>query len=146
VTHKDPLAIGLGALACGLGLGGATITLSLLALRAVQRIDLARYGETLSDTSLDLIGLFAGIVVAAFFGWRRSAALDNLWQRGVIAMLAAVGALLVNFLFAPFADYFLGMPGLALLAAGSVALGVAGSRWATRGAEPEVSGEVDGAA
>ena len=146
MTRKDPLAIGLGALACGIGLGGGTITLFLLVLRAVQRIDLARYGESLSDTPLDLIGLFVGIVVAAFFGWRRSTALDNLWQRGVIAMLGAVGALLVNFFFAPLADYFLGIAGLGLLAAGSITLGVAGGRWATRGAEPEVPGEADGAA
>jgi len=145
VIRKDPLAIGLGALACGIGLGGGTITLFLVALRALQRIDLARYGESLTDTSLDLIGLFAGIVVAAFFGWRRSTALDNLWQRGVIAMLAAVGALLVNFFFAPLADYFLGIIGLVLLAAASATLGIAGGRWADRGAEPEAAGEVDGA-
>jgi hypothetical protein len=76
---KDPLAIGLGSLACGMGLGGGTITLSVIAVRAVQRFDLARYGESLSDASLDVtVGLLAGIVVAAFFGWRRSAPLDNL--------------------------------------------------------------------
>jgi hypothetical protein len=144
--RKDPLAIGLGALACGLGLGGGTITLFLLALRVVQRIDFARYGESLSDTSLDLIGLFVGIVVAAFFGWRRSPALDNLWQRGVIAMLAAVGALLVNFFFAPLADYFLGIVGLALLAAASTVLGIAGGRWASRGAELDTPDATGGAA
>jgi uncharacterized membrane protein len=144
--RKDPLAIGLGALACGLGLGGGTITLFLLALRVVQRIDFARYGESLADTSLDLIGLFVGIVVAAFFGWRRSTALDNLWQRGVIAMLAAVGALLVNFFFAPLADYFLGILGLALLAAGSAVLGIAGGRWANRGAELDTPDATGGAA
>ena len=80
------------------------------------------------------VGLAAGILVAALFGWRRSAPLHNLWQRGVIGVLAVVGALLVSFFFAIPADYFLGLWGLVLLAAASFGLGVAGSHWAVRGA------------
>jgi hypothetical protein len=142
---KDPLAIGLGSLACGMGLGGGTITLSVIAVRAVQRFDLARYGESPSDASLDVtVGLLAGIVVAAFFGWRRSAPLDNLWQRGVIGVLSVVGALLVSFLFSIPADYLLGLWGLALLAAASIAFGLAGSRWAEHGAAPGGNAPPDG--
>ena len=42
MTAKDPLAIGLGSLTCGMGLGGGTITLSVIAVRAAQRLDLSR--------------------------------------------------------------------------------------------------------
>lgn len=84
--------------------------------------------------SLDIIaGLVAGITLAAFFGWRRSAPLPNVWQRGVIAALAVVGALLINFFFAWPADYFFGLGGLVGLAAVAFGAGMAGSRWAARG-------------
>jgi hypothetical protein len=145
VTLKDPLAIGLGALSCGMGLGGGTITVSVIAVRAVQRFDLSRFGEVLSDASLDVtVGLAAGIAVAAYFGWRRSAPLTNLWQRGVIGVLSVVGALLVSFLLAIPADYLLGLWGLALLAAASFAFGAAGSRWALHGAGLADDQEPDG--
>jgi len=137
VSAKDPLAIGLGSLACGVGLGGGTTTVSVLVVRASQGLQLSRYGEALSDWSLDVIvGLATGMAVAAFFGWRRSAPLANLWQRGVIGVLSVVGALLVSFLFAVPFHLLLGLWGLALLAAASFALGVAGGRWAERGAAP----------
>jgi hypothetical protein len=124
----------MGALGCGIGAGGGTITLALIAVRAFQRLDLSRYGEPMSDASPDLLaGLAAGIAIAAFFGWRRSAPLDNIWQRGVIGVLAPVGALLVAFILAVPAEHFFGMTGLALLALASFALAVAGSRWAITG-------------
>ena len=130
---KDPLAIGLGALACGVGLGGGVITLALILVRALQRLDVARYGQAVSDASPTLLaGLFAGIAVAAGFGWRRSRALENDWQRGVIGVLSAVGALLVGFLAAP-VHLFLGMPGLIAWATASTGFGIAGSVWATKG-------------
>jgi hypothetical protein len=113
-------------------------------VRAVQRVDIARHNEALSDPSLEIVvGLATGIAVAGFFGWRRSAPLDNIWQRGVIGVLAVVGALLINFFFSVPADYFLGIAGLALLAAASIALGVAGSRWAVRGSGEPGEGDPD---
>lgn len=134
MSDKDPLAIGLGALACGVGLGGGVITLASVAVRAAQHVDLARYGEPLSDASLPLLGgAFGGIAIAAFFGWRKSAALDNISQRGVIAVLSAVGALLIAFILSVLADYLLGLMGVAALAAASFGFGIAGSRWAARG-------------
>ena len=50
----------------------------------------------------------------------------------MIAVLAAVGALLVGFL-AAVADRFLGLSGLVLWGALSITVGVAGSRWAIAG-------------
>ena len=115
-------------------MGGGVITLTSVGVRTAQHVDLARYGEALSDPSLPLLaGAFAGIAIAAFFGWRKSAALDNVSQRGVIAVLSAVGALLVAFILSVVVDYFVGVWGVLALAAASFALGVAGSRWATRG-------------
>ncbi|HEU5260194.1 MAG TPA: hypothetical protein VFU41_02095 [Gemmatimonadales bacterium] len=128
---KDPLAIGLGALACGIGVGGATITLAQVAVKVLQgRIDPVYYPEVVADPLL--AGLFAGVVVATLFAWRRSRPLDNIWQGGVIGVLAAVGALLVGFL-AAVADRFLGFAGLVVWGALSVAVGVVGSRRAIAG-------------
>lgn len=84
-----------------------------------------------------MAGLIAGMTVAAVFGWRRSGPLPSVWQRGVIAVLAVVGALLINFFFAIPADYLFGIVGLVLLAAIAIGIGVAGSRWALRGAVRE---------
>lgn len=131
-VRRDPLAIGLGALVCGAGLGGATITLAQLVVKLLQgRLEPDRYREAAGDPLL--AGLLAGVAVAGIFGWRRSRALENLWQNGVIGVLAAVGALLVGFL-AAVADRLLGFPGLIAWGLLSVALGTAASRWASAGA------------
>lgn len=127
---KDPLAVGLGALATGVGLGGATITLAQGVVAVLrERLEPAYYGFVGDDL---LIGLTAGVALAAFFGWRRSQPIDNLWQRGVIAVLAAVGAILVGFL-AALAHGVGGGIGLIAWGAASLALGVMGSRWAVQG-------------
>ena len=128
---RDPLATGLGALATGVGLGGAMITAVqgvVAQLRA--RLDPGDYG-ILQDPLL--VGLFAGVVLAAFFGWRRSRPIENVWQRGVIAVLSAVGTLIVGFL-AAVAFRLGGAIGLTLWGCASLALGIAGSRWAVHAA------------
>jgi hypothetical protein len=129
---RDPLATGLGALATGVGLGGATITAAqgvVAQLRA--RLDPADYGMVGDPL---LAGLLAGVALAAFFGWRRSRALENVWQRGVIAVLSAVGTLIVGFL-AEVAFRLGGTIGLIGWGCASLALGIAGSRWAMTGVE-----------
>jgi hypothetical protein len=130
MLQKDPLAIGLGALLTGLGLGGGVITLAEIIVSTLRRrLEAADYQRAVPDPLF--AGLLAALAVGAFFGWRRSRGIDNLWQRGVIAVLAAVGALLVGFLGAV-ADRLLGLPGLVLWGLAAVMAGLAGSRWATR--------------
>ena len=87
-------------------------------------------GDALRDPLL--VGLAVGIALGAFFGWRRSQPLDNPWQRGVIGVLAAVGALLVGFLAAPIHG-LTGLPGLVVWGALALAAGVSGNAWARRG-------------
>ena len=138
--QKDPLAIGLGALATGAGLGGAVVTLAQIFVELLQtRLEPADYQRVAGDPLM--AGLLAGVVIAALFAWRRSTPLENLWQSGVIGVLAAVGALLITFL-AAVADRFLGLAGMIAWGLASVACGVLGSRWAVRAAtagiqEPE---------
>ncbi len=116
-----------------MGLGGATISATLLIVQALRKhLDAVSYREAAADPLV--IGLFAGIGVAAWFGLRKSRALENIWQRGVIAVLSAVGALLVGFLAAP-VHRFLGVPGLAVWGLASLWLGIAGSLWAKRGSQ-----------
>lgn len=133
---KDPVAIGLGALGSGLGLGGGVLTVALLLVRAVQHASIpARADDAMVDTSTDiLVGLFAGIAVAAFFGWRRSRGVENIFQRGAIAAIAAFGAVMIGFLFAPIADRLGGVIGLVVLALLLLAGGVWSGTWACRAA------------
>jgi hypothetical protein len=129
---KDPVAVGLGALAAGAGLGGATFTLGQLGVKLLQgRLDPERYREAAPDPLL--AGMLAGVAVAVLFGWRRSRPVENLWQRGVISVLAAVGALLVGVL-AAVADRLLGFAGLVAWGILGAVVGAAGSRWAIAGA------------
>jgi NhaP-type Na+/H+ or K+/H+ antiporter len=119
-----------------MGLGGAVIVLGLLTVRTLQSVEVRRYGEGLSDPSGLIIGaLGAGLLVGATFGWRRSRPLDNDWQSGVVAVLSAVGSLLIAFFLALPADHFFGAPGLVALGGAAAALGVVASRWAVRGGE-----------
>jgi hypothetical protein len=132
---KDPLAVGLGALGCGAGLGGGTIVTVLVMVRALERhVSAVNYEESAADPVL--AGAFAGLAVAAAFGWRRSRALDNVGQRGVIALLAAVGALIVGFIAWP-VDRLLGVAGLVGWGIASFALSGAASRWAARGSRAD---------
>lgn len=132
MLEKDPLPIGLGALLAGVGLGGGVITLAqILVSEMRQRLDVVDYQRAFPDALF--FGLLGALAVAALFGWRRSRGIENVWQRGVIAVLAAVGALLVGFL-AAVADRMLGLAGLVLWGAAAVGAGLAGSRWASRAA------------
>jgi len=131
VQEKDPLAIGIGALGTGVGFGGACLTIVLLLVRLLQRTEISRYGQSVSE--LDPIwGTAGGIIVAVIFSWRRSQGLENIWQRGVISTLSVFGTFFLGILAAP-VWHFLHFGGMVLLSAGSFALGVAGSRWALRG-------------
>jgi len=128
---KDPLAIGLGALGSGAGLGGGTIVAALVIVRALERhVSAVTYEESGADPVL--AGAIAGLAVAAAFGWRKSRGLENVWQRGVIGVLSGVGALLVGFLAWP-VDRFLGLASLAAWGGVAFLLGAAGSAWAARG-------------
>ena len=135
---KDPLALGLGSLASGVGFGGACLTLAQI-LAAILRGDLEPnvYRQTVPDPLL--AGLIAAVGVGGACGWYRSAALDNIWQRGVIAVLAAIGAIIIGFLAAPL-DRFFGLLGMIVWLLLNVAFGILAMRWAVRGKGEERSG------
>jgi len=135
---KDPLALGLGSLATGVGFGGACLTGAQI-LASLLRGELAptAYRETAADPLL--AGLVAAIGVGGACGWYRSFALDNIWQRGVIALLAAFGAVVIGFLAAPL-DRFLGLIGLIAWLVLNVVFGVLATRWAMRGQGSEGPG------
>ena len=128
---KDPLALGLGSLTAAVGFGGACLTASQI-LASILRGELepAAYRGSAPDPLL--VGLIAAVGVGGAVGWYRSFHLDNIWQRGVISLLGAVGSILVGFLAAPL-DRFFGIIGIVLWLALNIVFGVAGSRWAIRG-------------
>ena len=125
MTDRDPLAIGLGALAAGVSFGAACVTLAVILVTIAGAFD-AR-GDAL------LAGLAFGVIVAVASGSRLSAPLDNLWQRGVVSVLSVFGALGLSFILTIPARQAFGLGGLAFLALFFGAAGMAGSRWAVRG-------------
>lgn len=115
-----------------MGLGGAVLTLAQIVVSLLRRhLEALAYERAFPDPLF--YGMLAALGLGAFFGWRRSLPIENLWQRGVVAVLAAVGALLLGFLGAV-ADGILGLSGLIVWCAAAVGFGVAGSHWAMRGA------------
>ena len=122
---KDPLALGLGSLATGVGFGGACLT-------AAQIIAALLRQRSESPADPLLAGLVAAVGVGGAYGWFRSFPLDNIWQRGVISVLGAVGAILVGFLAAPL-DRFFGIIGMLVWLAVNLAFGIVGTRWAIKG-------------
>lgn len=125
MTERDPLAIGLGSLVCGVCYGAACVTLAVILVTIAGAFD-AR-GDAL------LAGLAFGVIVATVSGWRLTDPLDNLWQRGVVCVLSVFGALGLGFILTIPARQAFGLGGLAFLALVLVAVGTAGSRWAVRG-------------
>ena len=123
---KDQLALGLGSLIMGVGFGGAAMTAS--------QIILSLFGYRFEPTGYYVLtaGLIAAVGVGGTCGWYRSFDLDNIWQRGVIAVLGAVGAVLVGFL-AAVVERFLGVAGMIVWLVISIVFGIAGRRWALKG-------------
>lgn len=119
------MAIGLGALGCGLCFGAAAVALALFVRNVTGFADASGNGL--------LAGLALGIAVAAMSSWRLSRPLDDMWQRGVVSILAVFGALMIVFLFTFPAHQLLGSAGLLILAAVLFVGGMAAGRWAVRG-------------
>ena len=130
-STKDPLAIGIGSPGAGIGFGSAVMSAAQI-ITAILR----DYRTTDPVTDPASKALTAGLLLAIGLGgglaWYRSFPLDNIWQRGVIAVLGALGALLVGFLGAPMYRW-INIPGLAAWVLIGVIIGILGNRWAIRG-------------
>lgn len=124
-TGRDPLAIGLGALGCGLATGAASVSAALFVR------DVAGFADTQGNGLI--AGLAIGIAVATVTSWRLARPLDNLWQRGVVSVLAVFGALSLAFILTAVVHRMLGPAGLAVLGALLFIAGGFAGRWATRG-------------
>jgi len=128
---KDPLALGLGSLAAGVGFGGACLTIAQIVASILRgELEPGAFRETAPDPLL--AGLIAAVGVGGVIGWYRGAALDNIWQRGVIAVLAAIGAILIGFLAAPL-DRFFGLIGMIVWLLLNIVFGILANRWAIKG-------------
>src|SRR6185436_3068742 len=101
VPARDPLALGLGSLAAGLGVGAACVTLATIGVVIMGAADVR--GDAL------IAGLAVGIAVAAVTSWRLSRPLDNLWQRGVVSVLAVFGALITALVLTTLVHRMLGL-------------------------------------
>jgi len=135
---KDPLALGLGSLAGGVGFGAAFLTAAQIVASILRgNLEAVAYRDMVVDPLRAAMLAAAGVGAAC--GWYRSGALDNIWQRGVIAVLSAIGALLIGFL-AALLDRFFGPLGMLVWLAVTVAFGFVGTRWAIRGKGEEGSG------
>jgi hypothetical protein len=130
-SAKDPLAIGLGSLGAGVGFGSALMSAAQI-VTAILR-DYRTTDPVTDPASKALtVGLLLAIGVGGGVAWYRSYPLDNIWQRGVIAVLGAVGALLIGFLGAPIYRW-INIPGLIAWVLIGVIIGILANRWASRG-------------
>ena len=128
---KDPLALGLGSLGAGLCFGAAFLTVVQIAAKILRgELEAGVYRQTSGDPLL--IGVFVAAGIGAAVAVYRSRPLENIWQRGVIAVLAAIGACLDGFLAALF-DRFLGFIGLTIWLLLNLVLGLLATRWAIQG-------------
>src|SRR5436853_430521 len=117
------------------GLGGGTTVAARVVVRTLEH-QVRGAGTQAGAGDPVLAGTLAGLAVGAAFGWHRGRLLDSVWQRGVIGVLSAVGALLVAFLAWPI-DHLLGIPGLAAWGLAGFVLGGAGSAWSVRGSRDD---------
>ena len=135
--ERDPLALGLGSLAAGICFGAAVLT-AVQIVAAIMRgaLEPGAYRESAGDPLT--IGVFVAAALAATIALYRSRALENIWQRGVIAVLAAVGACLDGFM-AALLDRFFGFVGLTVWLLLNLGFGVVATRWAIKGKGVEAS-------
>jgi len=108
----------LGAFAAGATAGAAAVALGLLLFRNQL-------------THLLPVLLFAGIVVAAAVGWYLAGPIADWWRRGVTAVIAVFGAMLLTALTAPM-DMIAGPLGLAGFTIVALALSTAAARYSLR--------------
>ena len=108
----------LGAFAAGATAGAAAVSLGLLLFRNQL-------------THLLPVFLFAGIVVASAVGWYLARPIADWWRRGVTAVIAVFGAMLLTALTAP-VDMIAGQLGLAGFTIVALALSTAAARYSLR--------------
>jgi len=80
-------------------------------------------------------GLIGAVGIAGATAWYRSFTLDNVWQRGVISLLAAIGAIVVGFL-AAVVERFFGVIGMVVWMLLGVILGILARQWAIQARGP----------
>ena len=114
-----------------MGFGGACLSVSQV-ITAILRDYVSPNDVTDPGSKALAAGLFLAIGVGGGYAWYRCSALENIWQRGVIAVLGAIGALLAGFLGAPIYG-LVGIFGLVIWVLLNVAVGIAATRWATQG-------------
>jgi hypothetical protein len=107
---RDPVMRALGGLATGAAAGAAVVTGGLLVLRTVQRSETS--GAPESSFLILSAAAVLGLMVAAASGWLLSRGIADLWRRGVTAMLAVFGSVLLALAAVP-ADGVGGRGGLA---------------------------------
>ncbi len=107
MAPKDPIALVLATIAAGATAGAATITLGVIALRAVS---LAQTEGTASFMIISTATL-GGAVVAAATAWHLTESINDIWRRGVTSAIATMLGFIVAALSAP-ADMVGGIPAL----------------------------------
>jgi hypothetical protein len=117
-AHEDPLGVVFGGLGLGLTLGLALQSLVAFAVRSVQLAQPVAPGPPDFATPAALIllgGTLAASLAAAAATWMALAPLQNPYRQGMLALVAAFGALALALVAMP-VDRLLGRLGLLGLA------------------------------
>jgi hypothetical protein len=121
VRTTDPVGTALASIAAGATTGAAAIALGTLMVRMTQQAGASDAPETAA--AVLSASLIIGITLAAGTGWMLTAAVEDLWRRGVTAAVSVLGASLLAVVTLPL-DALVGQPALlvyaSLLAVGAV--------------------------
>ncbi len=93
----DPVGLALASIGAGAFTGAAAITAGLIVVRSA----FTATGPTGPGGTVLSTALFLGIVAAAAIGWLLTRSIDDVFRRGVTAVIAAFGGLLLAGLAVP---------------------------------------------
>ncbi|MBI4422010.1 MAG: hypothetical protein HY560_14395 [Gemmatimonadetes bacterium] len=89
MTQPNPIVNALTSIVAGAAGGAVVATAGVMLAWSLLNAGITAIGE---PGNLVYLSGALGLAVAAFLGWRLSAGLTEAWRRGVVATLAAFGA------------------------------------------------------
>jgi len=130
VATSDPVGTALASIAAGAASGAVVLTAGVFTLRLLQAGDPSAVSPDLGGLILSA-AVSAGLLAAALVTWFRSRAVGDVRRRGVAAVVAVFGMVILAAL-APLADTVGGIAGLGSYLAALAVAALAAHRAARR--------------
>jgi len=130
VATSDPVGTALASIAAGAASGAVVLTAGVFGLRVLQSGDPAAVSPDVGGLILSA-AVSAALLTAALVAWFGSRPVDDIRRRGVAAVVAVFGMVILSAL-APLADTAAGIAGLGAYLAVLAAAALAAHRAARR--------------